>query len=52
MLFRSDPATIAQLQKQEIEPWTGTLDEFTALIKAEGVALAADYQRLKIPVLD
>ena len=49
---KADPATIAQLQKQEIEPWTGTTDEFTAYIKAEGAALAADYKRLKIPVLD
>jgi len=49
---KADPATIAQLQKQEIEPWTKSLDEFTAYIRAEGAALAADYKRLKIELID
>lgn len=49
---KADPATIAQLQKQEIEPWTKSLDEFTAYIKAEGAALAADYKRLNIELID
>ena len=49
---KADPATTAQLQKQEIEPWTRSVDEFTTYIKAEGAALAADYKRLKLEVMD
>ena len=46
------PDTLAQLQKQEIEPWTGSLEQFTAQIMAEGDAVGADFKRLNIPVLD
>lgn len=49
---KADPATIAQLKKQEIEPWTRSLEEFTAYIRAEGAALAADYKRLKLEPMD
>lgn len=49
---KADPATTEQLKKQEIESWTKPLDEFTAYIKAEGAALAADYKRLKIELID
>jgi len=49
---KADPATLEQLKKQEIEPWTRSLEEFTAYIKAEGAALAADYKRLNIELID
>ena len=49
---KADPATVEQLKKQEIEPWTRSLEEFTAYIKAEGTALAADYKRLNLEVID
>ena len=36
----------------EREQWTGTLDEFTAFVKRETEALAADFKRLKIEQQD
>ena len=48
----ASPETKAQLLKQEIEPWSGTLEQFSAYIKAEGDAIGADFKRLNIPVLD
>ena len=41
-----------QLERMEFEPWTGTLDQFMTYIKAEGVAIADDIRRLKIPLQD
>jgi len=42
----------AMLERQEFEPWGGTLEQFMANARAEGAALAVDYKRLNIPVLD
>jgi len=41
-----------QLERMEFEPWSGTLDQFTAYIRAEGVAIGEDIRRLKIPMQD
>lgn len=50
--FTAMPETKAVLAKQDIETWSGTLDQFSAFIRAEGASLAADYKRLNIPLLD
>ena len=42
----------AQLERMEFESWPGTLDQFTAYIKAEGTAIGEDIKRLKIPMQD
>ena len=41
-----------QLERMEFEPWSGTLDQFTAYIRAEGSAIGEDIKRLKIPIQD
>jgi len=40
------------LAKQAIDTWPGTVDQFSAFIRKEGVALQADYKRLSIPLID
>ncbi len=40
------------LAKQAIDTWPGTVDQFAAFIKKEGVDLQADYKRLSIPLMD
>ena len=44
--------TRAHLAKAEFESWNGTLDQFWAYIRAEGLAVADDVKRLKIPLQD
>lgn len=44
--------TKAHLAKTEFEGWNGTLEQFWAYIKAEGLAVADDVKRLKIPLQD
>ena len=41
-----------QLDRVEFEPWHGSNDQFMAYIRAEGVAIAEDFRRLKIPQQD
>jgi tripartite-type tricarboxylate transporter receptor subunit TctC len=41
-----------QLERMEFEPWSGTLEQFTAYIRAEGAAIGEDIKRLKIPMQD
>ena len=50
--FTALPETREVLAKQDIETWSGTLDQFSTFIRAEGASLAADYKRLNIPLLD
>ena len=46
------PAMKAWMEKLEKEPWTGTQEEFDAYARNDGETLAADFRKLKIPVLD
>ena len=46
------PEVKTRLEKAEKEFWTGTLEEFNAFARHDGETLAADFRRLKIPVLD
>ena len=46
------PDMKAHLIQTEFEPWTGTLDQFTAFMRAEGQATAEDIRKLKIPLQD
>ena len=41
-----------QLQKNDEDPWAGTLDEFVTKMKVENAAMGADYKRLNLPVQD
>lgn len=42
----------AALEKNEEDPWTGTLEDFVAKMKVEYAATGDDYRRLKLPVQD
>ena len=46
------PDTRALLEKQDVEIFPGSVEQFAAFIRKEGQALAADYRRLNIPVQD
>ena len=48
----ASPEMKKQLERIEFEPWKGSLDQFMTYIKAEGVAIAEDFKRLKIPLQD
>lgn len=42
----------AQLEKNDEEPWTGTLEAFTARLQEESARIGEDYRRLGLPVQD
>lgn len=46
------PEMKKQLERVEMDPWSGSLDQFMTYIKAEGAAIREDYRKLKIPLLD
>ncbi len=46
------PEMKKQLERVEMEAWTGNLEQFMTYIKAEGAAIREDYRKLKIPLLD
>ena len=48
----ASPDMKAHLIQTEFEPWAGTLDQFTAVMRAEGQATAEDIRKLKIPLQD
>jgi tripartite-type tricarboxylate transporter receptor subunit TctC len=41
-----------RLQKMERDPWSGTLEEFDAYLKQDAAALAVDFKKLNIPLID
>ena len=48
----SSPELKSQLEKNDEEPWLGSLEEFTTRMKQESVNMANDYKQLKLPVQD
>jgi tripartite-type tricarboxylate transporter receptor subunit TctC len=46
------PEMKATMESQAYEPWSGTLEQFAAGMRAEAVQLADDYKRLNIQSLD
>lgn len=48
----SSPELKAQLEKNDEEPWLGTLEDFIAWMKQEWVNMGNDYKQLKLPVQD
>ncbi len=48
----ASPEMKAHQVRLEFEPWQGTLDQFMAHIRAEGVAIGEDMKRLKLPMQD
>lgn len=46
------PEMKATMEGQAYEPWSGTLEQFAASMRAEAVQLAEDYRRLNIQAMD
>lgn len=40
------------LGRQAIETWSGTVEQFAAFVRRDAAEYQADYQRLKIPLMD
>jgi tripartite-type tricarboxylate transporter receptor subunit TctC len=48
----ASPELKAQLERNDEDPYTGTIDDFIAKMKEESARMAGDYKRLNLPVQD
>jgi tripartite-type tricarboxylate transporter receptor subunit TctC len=50
--INASPEMKARLEKLELEPWPGTIDEFEVYLDKFAASLAEDFKRMNNPMLD